>query len=81
MRDMVTSRCGRLVPARSSPQLIEDLSQAFRELACDPALVQQLSQGALERAAELSAEVQVPLILDVYAEAIARGGRGSQPVA
>ncbi|MFM6171774.1 MAG: glycosyltransferase family 4 protein, partial [Sphaerospermopsis kisseleviana] len=81
MRDMVTSRCGRLVPVRSPSQLIEDLSQAFRELACDPGLVQQLSQGALERATELGAEVQVPLILDVYAEAIARAGHGSHPIA
>jgi glycosyltransferase involved in cell wall biosynthesis len=81
MRDMVSVECGRLVPAKSASALVEGLAGAFNELARDPALVERLSRGALERAAAFSADVQVPRILDVYSKALAAAKDGMTAIA
>jgi glycosyltransferase involved in cell wall biosynthesis len=70
MRDMVTTDCGRLVPATTASGLIEGLAAAFEEMIRHPQTVEKLSSGALRRVEELGPEVQVPLILDAYDAAV-----------
>lgn len=70
MRDMVTPDCGILVDPSRAARLIDGLSRAFSTLAATPDLVEKLSAGALRRAAEISAEQQMPAILAAYDRAI-----------
>ena len=73
MRDMITQDCGILADPRHPRVLVDGLAQAISSLATDPDLVAHLSEGALRRAVELSAEKQIPAVLAAYDRAI--GGK------
>lgn len=70
----VTERCGIKLPMRSPRESVEATAAAVRRVAHEPGLVEVLSAGALERAAELSWDRKVERIAAVYA-AVAQGGR------
>lgn len=72
MRDMVTPDCGILVDPVRPQRLVGGLVEAFARLTADPGLVTRLSEGALRRAEEISAERQIPAVLDTYEQALAR---------
>jgi len=70
MRDMVTPACGRLVPAYSGSSIVTGLQRALSELLDNPDLVKRLSEGAVERAKELTAARQMPKVMQAYDEAV-----------
>jgi len=70
MRDMVTASCGRLVRADSSYSIVAGLQRVLTELLDNPNLVTRLSEGAVERANELTAAKQMPKVMRAYEEAI-----------
>lgn len=70
MRDMVTASCGRLVPADSPARIVTGLQRAFSELLDKPDLVTRLSEGAVERAKELTAAKQMPKVMQAYEDAV-----------
>jgi glycosyltransferase involved in cell wall biosynthesis len=70
MRDMVTASCGRLVPADSRASIVTGLQRALSELLDNPDLVTRLSEGAVERAKELTAAKQMPKVMQAYEDAV-----------
>jgi len=72
MRDMVTPACGILVDPSRPGRLVAGLRDAFERLTVDPGLVEKLSEGALRRADEISAERQIPAVLETYERALRR---------
>jgi len=70
MRDIVTSECGRRVPATRPYKLVLGLKEVICELLNSPDLLSRLSEGALKRAAELSAANQMPQVMRAYRQAI-----------
>jgi glycosyltransferase involved in cell wall biosynthesis len=70
MRDMVTPSCGRLVPADSPASIVSGLRRALSELLDNPDLLTRLSEGAIERANELTAAKQMPKVMRAYDEAV-----------
>ena len=74
MRDMVTPSCGLLVDPSGPGRLVAGLESAFRRLLNDRDLVTSLSEGALRRADEISAERQIPAVLQTYERVLASGG-------
>jgi glycosyltransferase involved in cell wall biosynthesis len=74
MRDIVTKNCGFLVNADDPRNLVRDIASAVAKLDGDRALLSQLSRGALDRAHELSAQRQAPILYRCY-EAVLNGTR------
>lgn len=70
MRDIVTENCGFLVNADNPRNLVHDIALAVAKLDGDRELLSQLSRGALDRAHELSAQRQVPILYGCYEAAI-----------
>lgn len=66
MRDLVTKECGLLVDAKDSHVLIKGLRDGISRLISEKDLLGELSAGAAKRAAELSAEQQMPLVFATY---------------
>lgn len=77
MRDLVTPECGILVDPSRPRRLVDGLAEAFQRLTADPGLVTTLSEGALRRAAEISAERQIPAVLQAYERALHHAPRRS----
>jgi glycosyltransferase involved in cell wall biosynthesis len=75
MRDMVTPSCGLLVDPSRLGRLVAGLESAFRRLIENQELVTTLSKGALLRAEEISAERQLPAVLQTYERVLAAGDR------
>ena len=70
MRDMVNERCGFLASARNPHVLVQGIASAITKLDTDKQLLTKLSRGALERAEELSAARQMPLVYSAYENAL-----------
>ena len=70
MRDMVTPSCGRLVLVDCSASMVTGLQRALSELIDNANLVTRLSEGAVERANELTAAKQMPKVMQAYDEAV-----------
>ena len=66
--------CGLLVDPSGPGRLVAGLESAFRRLLNDRDLVTSLSEGALRRADEISAERQIPAVLQTYERVLASGG-------
>jgi glycosyltransferase involved in cell wall biosynthesis len=72
MRDTVNERYGFLASARSPHILVQGTASAITKLDTNRQLLTKLSRGALERAAELGAARQMPLIYLAYENAISK---------
>jgi Glycosyltransferase len=66
----VTKKCGIKIPLCDPQTSIEGFSQAIRRIFDDKALVESLSRGALERAAELSWDKKVEEIVAGYEDVV-----------
>ena len=66
----VSKESGILIPYVSPKQSVECLREAIYQLIRSPQRVEELSRGALRRAAELTVEQQVSRILEVYEGAV-----------
>ena len=71
MKTAIDSRCGIKIPLRDPQTSVDGFRAAITRLANDAALCQRLSQGALERAAELTWERKVARISEAYLRAAA----------
>lgn len=69
--DYVDASSGVLVEVESPAQVVGDLARAVRGLIASDEDLSRLSRGALERARQFSAPMQVPRILQVYEGALA----------
>jgi glycosyltransferase involved in cell wall biosynthesis len=70
MKDIVTIECGRRVTANRPSRLVAGLKAAICDLIDSPDLLTRLSEGALRRAEELSADNQMPHLMRAYRQAI-----------
>jgi glycosyltransferase involved in cell wall biosynthesis len=75
MRATVDESCGIKVPFRSPEESVSGFRDAIQRFLSSPALVEQLSRGALAHAAELSWHRKAKIIADAYRDVV---GRDSQ---
>lgn len=67
--DVVDESCGIRIEIHRPAKVIQGFAKAFEKLVCEPALVEQLSHGALERARVHSWDCLADLIRQAYEEA------------
>ncbi|MCH7687474.1 MAG: glycosyltransferase family 4 protein [Planctomycetes bacterium] len=76
-KDVLTQECGLLVSLESPAQSVNRFAQGIEKLFRDPPLYQRLSQGALQRAGELSWKQRASVVLEHYGQIVQQKRRAA----